>query len=196
MRRDYPRLHIDPVIGDFTTLNRLSTARGSGAMVGFFPGSTIGNFAPGEAVDLLARIRRLLGPEASLIVGVDQAKDSKTLTAAYNDAAGVTAAFNLNLLARINRELEGELDLTAFRHLAVWNAPEGRIEMHLEVTRPHQARVAGRELEFVAGETIHTENSYKFTPARFAALARRAGWRVYRRWVSSAPQFAVYVLAA
>ena len=196
MRRDYPRLQIDPVVADFTTLNRLPTARGSGAMVGFFPGSTIGNFAPAEAVDLLSRIRRLLGPQASLVVGVDQAKDAKTLTAAYNDAAGVTAAFNLNLLARINRELGVELDLTAFRHLAVWNAPEGRIEMHLEVVRPHQARVAGREIEFVAGETIHTENSYKFTPARFAALARRAGWRVSRRWVSAAPQFAVYALAA
>ncbi|HEV7156892.1 MAG TPA: ergothioneine biosynthesis protein EgtB [Caulobacteraceae bacterium] len=194
MRRDYPRLPIDPIIGDFTTLTRLAPR--SGPLAGFFPGSTIGNFAPDEAIELLSRMRRLLGEGAVCIVGVDQAKDPRMLAAAYNDAAGVTAAFNLNLLARINRELGGDLDLTAFQHLAVWNSPEGRIEMHLEVVRPHQASVAGRAVDFVLGETIHTENSYKFTPARFAALARRAGWRVHRRWVSSAPQFAVYALAA
>jgi uncharacterized SAM-dependent methyltransferase len=108
----------------------------------------------------------------------------------------VTAAFNLNLLERINRELSGDLDLELFAHRAVWNAIEGRIEMHLEVMKSHSARVAGVEIAFVAGETIHTENSYKFTPARFAALAERAGWRTVRRWESPPPEFAIYLLEA
>lgn len=194
MRADYPQLRIEPMVADFTTLRSL--AGRSGKLVGFFPGSTIGNFAPDEAVALLTAMRGVLGDGAGFIVGVDQAKDAKTLTAAYNDAPGVTAAFNLNLLARINRELGGNLDLAAFEHRAVWNALEGRIEMHLEVVRPHRAKVAGAEIEFVLGETIHTENSYKFTPARFAALARRAGWRIAKRWVSPSPQFAVYLLVA
>ena len=122
------------------------------------------------------------------------AKDAETLLAAYNDAAGVTAAFNLNLLTRINTELGGDFDLANFAHRAVWNSMEGRIEMHLEVLKTHTARAAGVEFAFVEGETIHTENSYKFTEAYFTALAERAGWRVARRWESPAPRFAVYLL--
>lgn len=192
--KDYPNLAIHPIVADFTEVADLAVPLGAGPVVGFFPGSTVGNFAPNEAIALLMRMRRLLGEGAVFIVGVDQAKDADTLIAAYNDSGGVTAAFNLNLLARINRDLGGDLDIDAFAHRAVWNNLEGRIEMHLEVLRSHRARVAEAEFVFVQGETIHTENSYKFTDARLASLAERAGWRVARRWESSAPQFAVYLL--
>ncbi|HEY1449048.1 MAG TPA: ergothioneine biosynthesis protein EgtB [Caulobacteraceae bacterium] len=192
--RDYPDLAVHPVVADFTTITELPSLPAKGPLVGFFPGSTIGNFPPDEAVALLARLHKLLGQGSILIVGVDQAKDGDTLTAAYNDSAGVTAAFNLNLLTRINRELAGDLDLDAFAHRAVWNWMEGRIEMHLEVLKARSARVAEAEFDFVTGETIHTENSYKFTHARFEAMARRGGWRATRRWESPAPQFAVYLL--
>jgi dimethylhistidine N-methyltransferase len=191
---DYPDLEVHPVIADFTTIQDLGAARRGGQSVGFFPGSTIGNFAPAEAVALMTRMRRLLGDDGLFIVGVDLAKDPETLLAAYDDAEGVTAAFNLNLLTRINRELAGNLDLSRFAHRAAWNAPEGRIEMHLEVLSSHKASVAGTDIDFVQGETIHTENSYKFTDAYFTSLAARAGWRAAQKWESPAPRFAVYLL--
>ena len=194
--RDYPRLTVRPVVGDFTRLGHLGLADDGGPRVGFFPGSTIGNFAPDEAVALLRNVRALLGEGAVFIVGVDLAKDGATLTAAYNDAQGVTAAFNLNLLARINRELAGDFDLGAFAHRAVWNRLEGRIEMHLESLKGQSVHVGGRRFDFVAGETIHTENSYKPSAQGFEALAARAGWRALRHWQSAAPEFAVFLLAA
>jgi dimethylhistidine N-methyltransferase len=192
IRVDYPSLEVRPLIGDFTQLAGLGAC--PGRRVGFFPGSTIGNFAPEDAVALLARVRRLLGSEGLFIVGVDLAKDEPTLLAAYNDAAGVTAAFNLNLLARINRELEGDFQLANFAHRAVWNAMETRIEMHLQARVGHTAHAAGRAFAFVEGETIHTENSYKYPAALFEALASRGGWQVARRWESPPPGFAIYVL--
>ncbi|HXU99904.1 MAG TPA: ergothioneine biosynthesis protein EgtB [Caulobacteraceae bacterium] len=193
---DYPLLDVRPVIADFTAIEEIMAAPTNGAPVGFFPGSTIGNFAPAAAVDLLRRVRRLLGDEGLFIVGVDLAKEAETLLAAYNDSQGVTAAFNLNLLARINRELNGNLDAANFAHRAVWNEVEGRIEMHLAVLKTHVARAADTDFTFVEGETIHTENSYKFTKDYFAALARRGGWRVARVWESPPPRFAVYLLEA
>lgn len=194
--RDYPRLAVRPVVGDFTWLGLLGLADDGGPRVGFFPGSTIGNFAPDEAVTLLRNVRTLLGAGAAFIVGVDLAKDGATLTAAYNDAEGVTAAFNLNLLARINRDLEGDFDLAAFAHRAVWNRLEGRVEMHLESLKAQTVHAAGRRFDFVAGETIHTENSYKPSAQGFEALAARAGWRALRQWRSAAPEFAVFLLNA
>jgi dimethylhistidine N-methyltransferase len=193
---DYPGLRIHPIHGDFTTLANLPAVARGGVNVGFFPGSTIGNFAPAEAVGLLARARRLLGERSLFIVGVDLAKDAETLTAAYNDASGVTAAFNLNLLARINRELDGNFVSARFAHHAVWNEMENRIEMHLKARSTHTVRAAGQDFTFVEGETIHTENSYKFPREMFAALAERGGWRVARRWENPAPSFAVYLLEA
>ena len=190
--RDYPGLRVSPVVADFTKITEVDA--GSGPVAVFFPGSTIGNFAPDEAVELMRRVRGLLGADGVFIVGVDMAKDAQTLTAAYDDANGVTARFNLNLIERINRELEGDLDVSAFAHRAAWNAFESRIEMHLEVTRTHRARVAGADLDFVEGETIHTENSYKFTDAQFRAMAARAGLAVTGRWESPAPRFSIYVL--
>ena len=192
IRRDYPRLIVTPTVGDFTRMPNLDA--GEGPLVGFFPGSTIGNFAPDEAVRLLRSLRTLLGPDGVFIVGVDLAKDEATLSAAYNDAQGVTAAFNLNVLARINRELHGDFDMTAFAHRAAWNRLEGRIEMHLEALRAQSVDAAGRRFDFVAGETIHTENSYKPSREGFEALAKRAGWRVLCFWQSDAPAFGVFLL--
>lgn len=194
IRRDYPHIAVQPVVADFTKVGDLPTPTSAGPVVGYFPGSTIGNFDPGEALALVAGVRRFLGEGAAFIVGVDQTSDPQTLYEAYDDAAGVTAAFNLNLLERINRELAGNLDPELFAHRVAWNALEGRIEMHLEVTKTHYAQVAGVEIGFVAGETIHTENSYKFTHARFAALVERGGWRIAKRWASPSPEFAIYLL--
>jgi dimethylhistidine N-methyltransferase len=192
--RDYPSLRVTPVTADFTrTWGEVGRADG---LVGFFPGSTIGNFTPDEAVELMRGVRERLGPGGLFIVGADLAKDEATLTAAYDDAAGVTAAFNLNVLARINRELGGDFDLGGFAHRAVWNRMEGRVEMHLQSVRPQTATVAGTRFAFVRGETIHTENSYKHTPEGFEALARRAGWRVAKAWISAAPSVALFLLTA
>jgi dimethylhistidine N-methyltransferase len=194
--RDYPGLAVTPLVGDFSATGGLPVLADGRPNVGFFPGSTIGNFAPDEAVGLLRRVRGLLGAGATFIVGVDLAKDAETLIAAYDDARGITAAFNLNILARINAELGGDFDLSAFAHRAVWNPMEGRVEMHLEALRAVEARVAGRPVSLVRGETIHTENSYKYTQARFDDLAGRGGWRVAGFWTSPSPAFAVYALAA
>ncbi len=193
---DYPRLRVTPLARDFTLADELPIEAAGAPHIGFFPGSTIGNFSPDEAVALMGRVRRLLGSGSLFIVGVDMVKDEKTLIAAYDDPAGVTAEFNLNLLKRINRELCGDIPLDAFAHRAAWNALESRIEMHLEVLRSHAAHAAGACFSFVAGETIHTENSYKFSVEGFAALAKRAGWRQLRHWVSELPTFAIFLLAA
>jgi dimethylhistidine N-methyltransferase len=181
-------------VDDFTAALALPAAAQGRPRTGFFPGSTIGNFTPDEAVDFLAGAHRLLGPDAGFLVGIDLVKDEDVLVAAYDDAQGVTAAFNRNLLARINRELGGDFDLEAFAHRAVWNAAESRMEMHLESLKDQPATVAGRRFDFAAGETIHTENSYKFTLAGFEALAARAGWRVERSWARETPAFAVVLL--
>jgi dimethylhistidine N-methyltransferase len=191
---DYPHLTIAPMVEDFTAALDLPAELSGRPHFGFFPGSTIGNFPPRDAVAFLQRARRLLGEGARLLVGIDLAKDPDVLVAAYDDAQGVTAAFNLNLLTRINRELEGEFDLTAFRHRALWNGDESRIEMHLVSTRDQTVRAAGRSFHFAAGESIHTENSYKFTVERFSGLAAQAGWRLGRSWISPAPAFAEVLL--
>jgi dimethylhistidine N-methyltransferase len=190
----YPDLLIAPLGEDFTTAIRLPAALQARAKVGFFPGSTIGNFTPEQAVQLLRSMRRLLGDDAQLIVGADLVKDEATLVAAYNDAEGVTAQFNKNLLTRINRELGGDFDVDAFEHVAIWNAQLNRIEMHL-VSRVDQiVNAAQRTFAFRAGERLHTENSHKFTVASFAALAAKAGWSLGKQWISEAPQFAIFRL--
>jgi uncharacterized SAM-dependent methyltransferase len=160
------------------------------------PGSTIGNFTPHEAHRFLSDAHSLLGPRALFLIGVDLVKDIEMLLAAYNDAAGVTAAFNLNILARMNRELQGDFRLDRFAHRAVWNADLSRIEMHLESLEAQTAMVAGRAFPFRQGETLHTENSHKFTVPGFTALAGSAGWRVQACWTSpdDAPPFAAFLL--
>jgi dimethylhistidine N-methyltransferase len=194
--RDYPRLTVAPLVEDFTRALQLPAEIAGKPVVGFFPGSTIGNFTPAEAEAFLAGARRLLGPGAAFLVGMDLVKPAETLVAAYDDRLGVTAAFNKNLLARMNRELGADFDLEAFDHKAVWNAAESRIEMHLVSLKAQEVHVAGRVFAFAAGETLHTENSYKFTLEGFARLAARAGWRLEREWVSATPAFAMVLLRA
>jgi dimethylhistidine N-methyltransferase len=193
---DYPSLKVVPLLEDFTQALSLPQAAKGRPAVGFFPGSTIGNLTPEEARQFLGRARRLLGEGASFLVGIDLVKAEAELVAAYDDALGVTAAFNKNLLARINRELHADFDLDGFAHRAVWNAAESRIEMHLVSRRAQAVTVAGRTFRFAEGETLHTENSYKNTLEGFAALAKGAGWTKRRAWTSAQPAFAIVLLDA
>ncbi|HEV2531745.1 ergothioneine biosynthesis protein EgtB [Phenylobacterium sp.] len=194
LARDYPGLTVAPLREDFTRALQLPAAAAGRPVVGFFPGSTIGNFSPEDATRFLAGARRLLGEGATFLVGIDLVKPERELTAAYDDRVGVTAAFNKNLLARMNRELGGDFDLEAFAHKAVWNAAASRIEMHLESLADQEVLVAGGRFSFRKGETLHTENSYKFTIEGFARLAQAAGWKLQREWRSTTPAFAVVLL--
>ncbi len=182
LRRDFPRLAVHPVVADFTQAFDIPAPVTNLPRVGFFPGSTIGNFEPHEAAKFLRHAADTLGEGAVLVIGVDLIKDTKILCPAYNDAEGVTAKFNLNLLARINRELGANFDLSAFEHHACYNREQKRIEMHLASTKRQKVRVNGKAVTFRAGETIHTENSYKYTVESFSALARGTGWSVLQSW--------------
>ncbi len=192
LRRELPRLAVKPLIADFTEPFDIPAAIAALPRVGFFPGSTIGNFEPHEACRFLRHVGHVLGHAALLVIGVDLVKDANTLYGAYNDAEGVTARFNLNLLARINRELGADFDLSAFEHHALFNAATNRVEMHLASTRRQKVRLSGTTINFRAGETIHTENSYKYTVESFQALARGAGWSPLR--VFSDGMFSVHAL--
>ncbi|MBV9747695.1 MAG: L-histidine N(alpha)-methyltransferase [Acetobacteraceae bacterium] len=196
LRRSRPKLAVHPVVADFLAPFALPRAVAAMPRTGFFPGSTIGNLEPAEAHRFLATTRQTLGAGARFLVGVDLRKDPAILVPAYDDAQGVTAAFNLNLLRRLNREAGADFDLDAFAHRAAWNPAEGRIEMHLVSLRPQTVRVAGHRIAFAAGETVHTENSYKHTEAGFQALAASAGWRAVRVWTDSARLFSLHLLAA
>ena len=193
IRRDYPSLVVEPLVRDFTRGGAAPAAAAGRRRVGFFPGSTIGNFDPNEAVRLLAEARRLMGEDGLFILGADLVKEVAVMTAAYDDAAGVTAAFNKNLLARIDRELGGDIDPAAFDHLAAWNADDSRIEMHLVSRAEQTVHVAGRAFAFANGERLHTENSYKFTVEDITGMAKRAGWRLIERWIGPPPAFAVFL---
>jgi dimethylhistidine N-methyltransferase len=196
LRRDYPNLAILPVAADFMKPFALPDAVSDLPKIGFFPGSTIGNFEPHEAGAFLRHARTILGEGAVMVAGVDLVKDEKVLNAAYNDAAGVTAKFNLNVLRRINRELGGTFKLDAFEHHAFYNRERRRIEMHLASRIRQKVMVAGSTFEFRVGETIHTENSYKYTPDSFAALARGAGWTMLANWTDAKGNFAVCALGS
>jgi dimethylhistidine N-methyltransferase len=182
LRRDFPHLVVSPLVEDFTQPFEIPAAIAALPRVGFFPGSTIGNFEPYEACKFLRNIGTVLGSSAVLLVGIDLVKDAGVLYRAYNDAGGVTAKFNLNLLTRINRELGANFDLAAFEHHALYNSEQRRIEMHLASTKRQKVRVNGVSIEFRAGETIHTENSYKYTIESFQALARGSGWSPLKAW--------------
>lgn len=186
-----PGLSTKGIVGDFTALDQCAPALPMGRRVGFFPGSTIGNFEPARAAALLAKFARHLGEGARLIVGFDRVKSPEVLVPAYNDAAGVTAAFNKNVLARINRELDGAFDLDAFEHHALWNGQDRRIEMHLISKKAQTADVLGRSFAFRRGETIHTENSYKFDVADIKNMARAAGWSCDEMWTDPDELFLV-----
>ena len=192
----YPSLRIAPLVGDFLHLGALPAGIGSGRRIGFFPGSTIGNLEREEAIAFLTAARGLLGADALFVLGVDLAKDPATLIAAYDDAAGVTAAFNRNLLVRANRELGAGFDVDAFAHRAVWNAAASRMEMHLEATRAMSVEIDGRPLVFACGETIHTESSRKYSEASVRELAQASGWRVTGFETGPAPSVALALLEA
>lgn len=193
---DYPELAVSPVAADFTQYFSLPAIIQKRPRVGFFPGSTIGNFEPDEARAFLARARQILGPDALMIVGTDLVKDEAVLHAAYNDTAGITAAFNLNLLHRINAELDGTFDVSAFAHRAIYNGTRQRIEMHLESLRAQRVSICGHAFAFRAGETIHTESSHKFTIESFQDMARRAGFTPRAALTDPEKFFAVHVLTA
>jgi len=195
VRRAYPSLAVIPVAADFTDpFGKLPLLPELPVLV-FFPGSTIGNFEKAEAARLLANVREAM-PEATMIVGVDRPKAEALLLEAYDDPAGITAAFNQNLLQRINRELDADFDLASFAHKAVWNRIDSRVEMHLESLKPQTVTVAGERIAFEGGETIHTENSHKYSEEAFAGIARQGGWRVLDTDTDAEGLFAVYTLQA
>ena len=194
MKRDYPKLLVRPVAADFLGVLPQPADLAERPALGFFPGSTIGNLSDTEAEGFLKASRAMLGEGAQFLIGIDLVKDTNTLLRAYDDAQGVTASFNRNLLLRINRELGANFDVPAFAHRAIWNAAESRIEMHLVSERDQSVVVRGRCFDFVAGETIHTENSRKYTLKEFTAIAAHAGWSLERSWASADPSFAVLLL--
>jgi len=192
LQPDFPQIKVLPVTADITLPFDLpAEANAAPVRVGFFPGSTIGNFEPHEAAAFLRNAAQILGPGATLIVGADLIKPIEVLNAAYNDAAGVTAKFNLNLLVRINRELGGTFKLNTFEHHAFYNRERHRIEMHLASLKRQKVKVAGETIEFRAGETIHTENSYKYSVESLGALARGVGWLPAGVWTDARGYFSI-----
>jgi dimethylhistidine N-methyltransferase len=194
LRREYPKIAMLPVAADFTKPFALPDPAKIMPRVGFFPGSTIGNFEPHEACAFMRHAAGILGRGAAFIVGVDLVKDTGVLQRAYNDSEGVTAKFNLNLLARINRELGAKFNVACFEHHAFFNRERSRIEMHLASVKRQRVKVCGECIEFRAGETIHTENSYKYSVESFHAMARGAGWTPVTTWTDADKYFSVHAL--
>jgi dimethylhistidine N-methyltransferase len=192
----FPGLPVFPVEADFLRPVPLPAQVAGLPKLGFFPGSTIGNMNAFHAVDLLRAMREWLGVGARLLIGMDRVKSPDILVPAYDDARGVTAAFNLNLLDRINRELAGTMPVDAFRHRAIWNADAARIEMHLEAQRDVSFTVEGRGFAIAAGETIHTENSHKYGPNGGRMLLRAGGWTPIREWTDPQDWFALMLCEA
>ncbi len=190
-----PGLTVLPVTADFMRPVALPAREAESAVMGFFPGSTIGNLEPEAAIGFLSRARVALGSKARFLLGFDNCRDPARLVPAYDDAQGVTAAFNLNLLRRLNREAGGNFERADFTHRAVWNAAESRIEMHLVSRRAATVRLAGQTLRFARDETIHTENSYKYAPERMRAMVEAAGWTRRGVWTDPDGLFAIWLLA-
>ena len=194
---EYPTLEVLPVCADFTQPFELpAPSRSPKRTAVYFPGSTIGNFTTDQAEGLLRQVRELVGPGGSLLIGVDLVKEAAVLERAYDDAAGVTAAFNLNLLERMNRELGADFDMERFRHRAVWCAEPSRIEMHLVSQTDQTVQLGTHRISFAAGESICTEHSHKYSRESFAAIAGRAGLDVERIWTDDAELFSVQALRA
>ncbi|HET7197178.1 MAG TPA: L-histidine N(alpha)-methyltransferase, partial [Burkholderiales bacterium] len=194
LARAFPWLRIAPVRGDFSRPLGLPRLPDGARRVVYFPGSTIGNLTPDEAHAFLKMTRAQVGARGAMIVGVDLRKDANVLHAAYNDAQGVTAAFNLNLLARINRELGGDFDARRFAHYAFYEPGAGRIEMHLVAKEKHAVTIGAHRFFFDRGESIHTENSYKYSLSEFRALAAAAGFRAAKVWTDPRGWFSVHGL--
>ncbi|SJM96082.1 L-histidine N(alpha)-methyltransferase [Crenothrix polyspora] len=194
LAQDYPHLPIHAVCVDHTKPYDLPSEIPCHKRVFFYPGSSLGNFDPGDAIHFLRDIRDKAGQDGSLLIGIDTKKPVEVLNRAYNDAAGVTADFNLNLLKRIDNELDSEIDVAGFYHHAFYNEPEGRIEMHLFSHKEQKLRVNGSTFTFKPGESIHTENSYKYTVDEFKALAQQAGWKSAQVWQDTKKYFSVHLL--
>ncbi|MEO8453993.1 MAG: L-histidine N(alpha)-methyltransferase [Sphingomicrobium sp.] len=196
LQQRFAALTVIPVVADFARPFTLPPVIEASAKLGFFPGSTIGNFVPRTATDLLRHFRDLLGVGAQLLIGMDRVKPVERLLAAYDDPQGVTALFDRNLLERINRELDGDVPVEAFRHEARWNDILSRIEMHLVATRDVEFTVSGRQFEFAAGSTIHTENSHKYERRGARLLLLAGGWTPVAEWTDSAGDFAIVLAEA
>ena len=195
MARSHPQLRVLPLEADFLAPLALPAGVPGGPRLGFFPGSTVGNLEPAAARLFLEQVAATLGRPASFLVGVDLRKSPAVLVPAYDDSRGVTAAFNRNILVHLNREAAATFDTGQFRHRAVWNDAESRIEMHLESLQPQTATIGDAVIHFAAGETIHTENSYKHTVAGFQALAASAGWTPRRVWTDPQALFSIHLIA-
>lgn len=195
LQKDFPDLRIVPICADYTSQWDLPLIDGESRLI-FFPGSTIGNMDPVEAAAFLRSLHRIAGPGGKLLIGVDKKKNRKILNLAYDDPEGVTAAFNLNLLTRLNRELGAQFDLDTFRHRAFYNEEKGRVEMHLVSQRDQLVPVGERVFSFRQGESIHTESSYKYSVPEFTRLAFGAGFELKTYWTDSRGLFAVYFFEA
>ncbi|MFN2309494.1 MAG: L-histidine N(alpha)-methyltransferase [Gammaproteobacteria bacterium] len=191
LAHEYPWLEVRAACTDFTEYQALPELPDDGRRVAFFPGSSVGNFEPDEARRFLAYIAETVGEDGGLLIGVDLKKDSETLNAAYNDAAGATAAFNLNILTRINRELGADFNLEGFSHYAFYNQDLGRVEMHLVSRLDQRVIIDGHDFDFCSGESIHTESSYKYTVDEFSALAAQAGFHLEALWIDRCDLFSV-----
>jgi len=196
IKQRFPHLRVLPVCGDFSRALALPAEIDGRPRLGFFPGSTIGNLTEAAAVKLLANMAGILGSGARLIIGADLKKDVRRLLRAYDDEEGVTAAFNLNLLKRANRELDTDFDVGQFDHLALYDEPHGRIEIYLVSLAEQTVNVLGRRIAFAAGERIHTEDSHKYDVAGFHVLAAKAGWQPLKVWTDADDLFSVHVLEA
>ena len=196
LQAEFPDLPMYPVEADFMRALSLPEEVSSVTKLGFFPGSTIGNMVPATAVDLLRAMKQTLGCGAFLLIGIDRVKEEDVLIRAYDDAAGVTAAFNLNLLHRINAELDGDIPVEAFRHRAIWNEGLSRVEMHLEAQEDVRFSVDGQPFAMKAGETIHTENSHKYGERDARLLLLASGWKVVRQWTDEEARFALLLAQA
>ena len=196
LAQDYPWLEVHAACADFMQDLHLPAGAEDGKKLAFFPGSTIGNFEPSEALAFLQQVRRMVQPDGALLIGVDLKKDPNVLHAAYNDSAGITAQFNLNLLHRLRTELGAEINPQGFQHRAFYNAARGRIEMHLVSHCAQDIRIHGKRFHFEPGESIHTENSYKYTLEEFHAIARAAGLLPRQVWLDADRLFSVHYLSA
>ncbi|MCB1863969.1 MAG: L-histidine N(alpha)-methyltransferase [Chromatiales bacterium] len=191
---DFPWLDVHGVCADFSMGLTIPKQLSSGRRVVFFPGSSLGNFEPGHALRFLEDVHQFIAPDGALIIGVDTKKDPQILHDAYNDHAGITAEFNLNLLRRIRTELDSDIDPESFEHRAHYNDVVGRIEMHLVSREPQTVRINGDQYRFDAGEAIHTESSYKYSTREFAQMARKAGLHLINQWQDEDGLFALYHL--
>lgn len=192
LQEEYPEISVEPIVADFSKPVKLPESEYQ--RLGFFPGSTIGNFSPDEARTFLLGAAETLGRTSYMLIGVDTKKSPRVLHAAYNDGNGVTAKFNRNILQRINRELNADFDLEAFEHYAFYNPTESRVEMHLISVRDQTAKIRDVAISFREGESIHTESSYKYTTSEFTTLAQSAGWQLERQWLAPEDLFATYLL--